>query len=99
MQFPVEGATFQDGRPTRPEDRAEALPDGGPFRCASSQGAVLGGKRAVTEVGSTGGAAERRETAPNPADPMARTIAASATTARLQPMLVVKMQDAIVAQN
>jgi hypothetical protein len=30
MQFPVEKATFQDGRPARPKDRAEALPDGGP---------------------------------------------------------------------
>jgi hypothetical protein len=39
MQFPVEGATFQDRRPAPPEDRAEALPDGGPFRCVSFQGA------------------------------------------------------------
>jgi hypothetical protein len=36
-------------------------------------------------------------TAPNPADKMAGTIAASATTARLDPMLIVKMQHAIVA--
>ena len=27
MQVPVEGATFHPGRPTRPEDRSEVLPD------------------------------------------------------------------------